>query len=368
MKAKTVNPSLPVILLAILALLAALWGGLVRIGWQLPALQPEIVLAHGALMVSGFLGTLISLERAFALKRRWMFAGPVLSGMAGLAFILGLPLWIGQGLIILGGLVLVGIFIIIMRMHLAFYTVMMALGALTWLGGNLLWLSGWDVYRLVLWWAGFLILTIAGERLELGRILHLSRLVMGLFIAATGIFLAGLILLLFSFNPGSRVAGVGLLAMAIWLLRYDIARRTVRQAGLPRFAAVCLLSGYVWLGTGGIFLILFGGVIAGFRYDAVIHAIFLGFVMSMIFGHAPIIFPSLLGFQIHFRPSLYLQPIFLHLSLIARIAGDLSANSTLRRWGGLFNEIAILIFLGMTIYQVFQSYKGSLNTKREMAT
>lgn len=368
MKAKSANPSFAVILLAIIALLAALWGGLIRLGWRLPPLQPDIVLAHGALMISGFLGTLVSLERAFALKQRWMFAGPVLSGLGGLAFILGLPLWIGQGLILLGSLVLVGIFIVIMRMHLAFYTVIMTLGTLTWLGGNLLWISGWSVYRLVLWWAGFLILTIAGERLELGRILRLSRFVMGLFLAITGVFLAGLILYLFSFNLGSRVIGISLLAMAIWLLRYDIARSTIRRAGLPRFAAVCLLSGYVWLGIGGIFLILFGGVVAGYRYDAVLHALFLGFVISMIFGHAPIIFPSLLNLQIHFRPFLYLQPLFLHLSLIARIAGDLSSNLGLRKWGGLFNEIAILIFLGMTLYQVFQSYKGLRNTRNGIVT
>jgi hypothetical protein len=46
----------------------------------------------------------------------------------------------------------------------------MGIGAVAWLAGNLLWLSGWLVAQIVLWWVAFLILTIAGERLELGRI------------------------------------------------------------------------------------------------------------------------------------------------------------------------------------------------------
>lgn len=54
----------PLMGLGMLALLAALWAGLVRLGWGLPPLRPTLPIAHGPLMVSGFLGTLISLERA----------------------------------------------------------------------------------------------------------------------------------------------------------------------------------------------------------------------------------------------------------------------------------------------------------------
>jgi len=37
----------------------------------------------------------------------------------------------------------------------------------------------------------------------------------------------------------------------------------------------------------------------------------------------------------------------LHVSLIARVIGDLTVNLPLRMWGGLFNVIALLIFLGV---------------------
>lgn len=50
--------------MAILALLAALRAGLMRLGRQLPALTPSLALGRSPLMISGFLGTLITLAKA----------------------------------------------------------------------------------------------------------------------------------------------------------------------------------------------------------------------------------------------------------------------------------------------------------------
>lgn len=81
--------------LGMVALLAALWAGLLRLGWRVPPLRPTLPAAHGPLMISGFLGTLIGLERAVALGRRWTYAGPLLTGLGALALIAGLPGWPG---------------------------------------------------------------------------------------------------------------------------------------------------------------------------------------------------------------------------------------------------------------------------------
>ena len=78
---------LPFVMLAILALLFALWAGLVRIGWTLPS-APDLSAAHGPLMVSGFLGVLIPLERAVAIRQRWMFAVPAAAGLGWIALLL----------------------------------------------------------------------------------------------------------------------------------------------------------------------------------------------------------------------------------------------------------------------------------------
>ena len=335
----------PLMALGMLALLAALWAGLVRLGWNWPPLRPAPAAAHGPLMVGAFLGTVIGVERAVALNRRWTYLGPLLTGLGGLALMLGLPAPIGPLLTTLGSLGLAAVFGLILRLHPAAYTITMAMGVLLWLAGNGLWLAGGPIYTAVYWWAGFLILTIAGERLELNRVLRLSGRVQNLFVAAGGLFLIGLLTSLAAFDVGVRLAGVGMVAIALWLLRYDIARYTVRKAGLTRFIAVCLLAGYGWLVVSGLLALSYGGVSAGFQYDAILHALFVGFVMSMIFGHAPIIFPAVIGRPIPFRTSFYLPLVLLHLSLLLRLLGDLTVWLPARQWGGLLNVVAILLFL-----------------------
>jgi hypothetical protein len=360
MSENSVRIRFPLMALAILALLAAMWGGLLRLGWLWPPLQPSLLIAHGPLMVSGFLGTLIGLERAVALSaplktglnRRWMYAGPLASGIGTLLLVVGVPGWPGPLLMTLGSAGLLAIFIVIIRQQLALYTVTMGLGALAWLIGNGLWLIGWPVHRVVLWWAAFLVLTIAGERLELARILRPSRASFVAFLIVTGLFLVGLVTSTVAYDLGVRLAGLGMIGLALWLLRHDVARHTVRKTGLPRFIAVCLLSGYVWLAAGGTMGVIFGGVAAGPRYDAMLHAIFVGFVFSMIFGHAPIVFPAVLGVPLTFHASFYVPLVLLHLSLVLRVVGDLTLWWTGRQLGGLLNAVAILLFLVNTLRTV----------------
>ena len=350
----------PLMALAMAAMLAALWAGLVRLGWRWPALQPALAMSHGAIMVSGFLGTLIAIERAVALRERWTYIGPAMSGVGALLLILGVRGPAGPLLMTLGSLWLVVVYIVIVRRHPANYTLLMGAGAVALLVGNILWLTGWPVFRLVLWWQAFLILTIAGERLELGRIVRLSENAQVVFLAAVGVYLAGITTSLVSLGSGTRLAGLGMLSLAVWLLRHDIARRTIFKEGLPRFAAICLLSGYAWLGAAGVMGLTFGEVLGGVRYDAFLHAVFLGFVFSMIFGHAPIIFPAIFGVEVRFHRAFYFHLIVLHLSLILRVAGDLMSSPSARLWGGLLNGVAILAFIGMNLFSVLMSRRASL--------
>ena len=340
---------LPLMLMGMLSLLAAFAGGLMRLGWGIPPAFVNLSVLHGPLMISGFLGTLISLERAVALKYRWTYLAPFLTGAGGIILITGLHFPSGVILITLGSLSLVFIFVAIFRLQAALHILIMGLGAFLWFAGNLLWLLGLPVYVVVLWWAGFLVLTIAGERLELSRMLQPSLGSRVSFLVTTLIILSGIVLAGFSFDAGIRLTGAGMIAIALWLFRYDIARRTVRQPGLPRFIALCLLSGYAWLSLSGMMALRYGGIVGGARYDAILHAIFLGFVFVMIFGHAPIIFPAVLGVSISFKPRFYLHLILLHLTLIARVAGDLTGWFPGRQWGGLLNVVAILLFFANTL-------------------
>jgi hypothetical protein len=344
--------------LGVLALLTGLWGGLVRLGWPLPLLHPALAAGHGPLMVCGFLGTLIGVERAIALGTFWPYAAPLLTALGALAFLAGLP---APPLMTLGSLGLVAVFAAIVRRQCALATVTMALGALLWLVGNGCWLVGWPLAQAVQWWSGFLVLTIAGERLELSRMLRLSWLHHGLFLLAVSVLLAGVLLLALGLAHGGQIAGVGTVALALWLLQYDMARRTVRQTGVTRFIAVCLLSGYVWLGVGGVLTWHYAGILAGPYYDAMLHAVFVGFVFAMIFGHAPIIIPALLGrTPSPYHPVLYGPLLLLHTSLLLRVVGDLGGWRPARQWGGLLNALAVLLFLLTLVWVLSRRCSRSL--------
>src|SRR5688572_20290792 len=89
---------------AILALLLGMWAGLMRIGWTLPTFHPTLISLHGPLMVCGFLGVLIGIERAVALSalnsasgqhQYWYFLAPGFTMLGSIALLLRLPVYLG---------------------------------------------------------------------------------------------------------------------------------------------------------------------------------------------------------------------------------------------------------------------------------
>ena len=132
----------------------------------------------------------------------------------------------------------------------------------------------------------------------------------------------------------------------------DVARRTIRQQGLTRYVAVCLLSGYFWLGVAGLLAPGLDGGFDSLRYDAALHALFVGFVFAMVFGHAPVILPAVLKVKLPFRKLFYAPLGVLHLSLLLRLGGDLAGNEGLRAWGGLLNGVTVLGFALLVVASI----------------
>ena len=94
---RTPTPRLPVsrlsfLLLAGVALLAGLDASLVRLGAIAPVTSTSLGTVHGLLMIYGFLGTAICLERAVALqsdgRRAWAYAAPLLTGAGGISTVI----------------------------------------------------------------------------------------------------------------------------------------------------------------------------------------------------------------------------------------------------------------------------------------
>ena len=107
-----------------------------------------------------------------------------------------------------------------------------------------------------------------------------------------------------------------------------------------------MLAGYAWLGVAGAIWTLGGTATSGARYDAVIHAVFLGFTISMIMGHAPVILPAVLRRPLPYSPVLVLPAALLHGSLVVRLwAGDALGSEVAWRWGGVLNIVAVILFV-----------------------
>jgi len=316
--------------LGLLAVLAGLWAALLMLGLDIPTPRPDFAEAHGPLMVLGFLGTLIALERAVAVDVPAGYAVPAAAGVGGLALVLGLPLPVGQVLLGAAGVGLLALYAIAARRQAAFHLAVMAAGAATWVISVGLWLTGWDVGRLVPWLAGFLVLTIAGERLELSRVTRLTRTARTIFTAAVALFTIGTLTAIGAFTLGTRIAGAGLLALAGWLAARDVARRTIRQHGLTRYMATCLLAGYGWLAVAGVLWLRFGMSSEGRAFDAQLHAVFLGFVIGMVMAHAPVIVPAVFRAAVPFRRVFYAHLVLLHAGLVLRVGGDLAERHARR--------------------------------------
>jgi len=345
---------LPLLIMGFISLASGVLAGLSRLGWNVPLPSAQVALLHGPLMICGFVGTVIGLERAVALGYRWAYAGPLLTGLGGIALLLGFSTSTGATAMVLGSAVLFTGTTMIMLRQRELFMVTMVFGAASWLAGNLLWLTGTTVSGVVALWINFLVLTIAGERLELTRFLPPAPVTKKIFAVILVVLMAGGILS--AMGAGTIMYGIGLLSLALWLLRQDIARRTVKQQGLTRFIAVCLLSGYAWLTIGSIMLLAAGGM-PGAVYDAVLHAILIGFVFSMIFGHAPIIFPAVVRVKMPYHWTFYLPLLVLHVSLLIRLAGDGMALPGIRSIGGLLNAVALVFFILGTISSVIRGFR-----------
>lgn len=346
--------SLALLSLGGLSLLAGLSGALVLLGLSLSNVTVHLAGAHGLLMTLGFLGTMIALERAVALGARWGFLAPLGSGLGAVALVVGAPSVVAGALLLAGGLVFVAMYVAFDRIEVALHIRTQAAAAVAWPVATLLWLTGRPVSEIVPWLVAFLVLIIAGERLELSRLGRLTSRARSGFVGAVAVFYVGVVLTLIVPAVGWRVAGAGLLALALWLASHDLARRTVRMTGVTRFIAICLLSGYVWLAVSGLLWVGFGPM-GGLVYDAMLHAVFLGFVMSMVFGHAPVIIPAVLRVPLPYRPRFYGHLALLHASLVIRIVGgDLLGSTALWQLGGVLGVLALLVFVVSSVTAVLQ--------------
>jgi hypothetical protein len=332
--------------LVALSLLAGIAGGLLRAGVALPLLPDsawpgQAVLTHAALMICGFLGTVIGIERAVAVKLRSAFLAPLASGAGGALLLLGQPgpgAWLG----VAAAAIFTAVNIVIVRRQRAAHTWLLLVAAVAWLTGNLLFATGQDSVATLPWWFAFLVMTIAAERLEMTRLMRRRPAAELSLQAVLAALLAGAVWSALAPVAGGLLYGAALALLALWLAVFDIARHTVRAHGLSRYMAVCLLGGYAWLAVAGL---AWAATTLGLPLrDAALHALGLGFIVSMMMGHAPVILPAIARVKLQFGAFFYVPLAVLHLSLLLRLVAGM-AGDPLRSTGALLNAAAIALFV-----------------------
>lgn len=346
--------------LVLLGLLGGISGGWIRLGSPIIPI-PESGVNHGLLMVGGFLGTLISIERAMVMKKKaWLFI-PFLSGISAIFFMIG-QAQAGMIALLAGSLGLSAIMQVQVIRHTHFDSILLYLGAVSWFVGNFF---AWHFGMIAAgssWWIGFLLFTIVGERLELSQFLPVpswSKKALG---ALLGLFFIGLTLPFHGW--GNEVMGLAVLLISVWLLVFDMAKVAARKKAQFRYIGVGLRVGYLWLGAQGLILLLMES--HPLFYDLVLHTFFLGFTFSMIWAHAPIIFPTIFGIrETPYHPILWITWAGFQLTLLGRILSGILGEFELRKIFGVANGYLILIqFILMAVVLVWKIRQKRKNSQK----
>jgi uncharacterized protein (DUF983 family) len=308
-------------------------------GWDLPV--TPVAVRHGAIMVGGFLATLIALEKAIPLKRKIALVVPVISA---LSLLMTLPGYYHTGLffLIAGS---VGLFII----H-AYYLylhprdlsiVLMLIGAGCLIVGNVMLIRTQFYPASFPWWMGFLLFTITAERIELSKFLPVSANAKFLLLSFLALFLLGLLIPFHGI--GKYLSAVAIIGIALWMLRHDVMRIGLKKKGLTRFSSVSLLIANGWLIVNGILLVFMPDT--AYSYDILVHSFFIGYAFAMIFAHGPIILPGVLGITSKpFHPVLYAWLFLVQGSLLFRLIADSLFNIEWRKLSGILSGVGILLY------------------------
>jgi len=330
--------------LILASLVAGISGGLLRAGVGMPWTESRWLGAaavdHAFLMICAFMGSVIAIERAVAVKRPWAFAGPVASASAGALALNGWEPPAAWLAVVAAAAFIVVNSTIVLRQK-ADHTILLLVAAVAWAVGCLLHALGGPAESVIAWWLAFLVLTVAAERLEMTRVMRRRRGAAPALHATVGLMILGAASSDLVPVPGGILYGLSLAGLATWLLTFDIAWRTVRAPGLSRYMALCLLMGYFWLLVAGA---AWAATSVGLPFrDAALHGVALGFVFSMVLGHAPVVLPAIARVKVRYRWLFYVPLALLHGSLALRLLGaPLDASALMK--GAAGNAIAIAVF------------------------
>ncbi|ROL56224.1 hypothetical protein D9V84_08615 [Bacteroidetes/Chlorobi group bacterium Naka2016] len=335
--------------ISIVLMLLAITAGLERGGLHSTNLNLVHPLGnlHFLIFFAGFFGTLLSVESAVGQRKRILFFIPA-------TIILGLILYITTGvwfLFVAGSIAFSIPSIIVYRSRREYITFVLA--CFLFAVGAILYVFNF-YYPSAIAYIYFLVFYILSERLELAKIVGANKRSFRHFLA-NEIIVVGLVFFsVYYAYLALRILGAVVFLLTFWFIRNDLARRTLRSREPAKYSAVAMLFGYFWLAFGNLLFFISPSTFWGEG----IHSITLGFVFSMVFAHAPIIFPNVGMFKFYFSKILYYPLALLHISVATRFVSHIFPK--IKPLALYFNFFAIIFFFAIFIALVVRSKRESI--------
>ncbi|MCL4325701.1 MAG: hypothetical protein M1481_02560 [Candidatus Thermoplasmatota archaeon] len=338
-------------LYAIISFIAGYFIGIFRLfkdnyGYHAIFLNPWYHV-HSFLMIFGFLGGLLMTERIVGTRTLpWQNRFMISLSMISLSIIGLIMLTSGWALSIPFIAITGGIFLFISSSLFTYFIYKLAIlshdyqsfmimaAGTTSLGVSsilaMLYLPVND-YPFILLMLSFPLLFVVGERIELSRFKFVGMNFKKSFILVISwsyVFILSVSASLFykSYSYSILLLTISgfLLLSVIFIVFYmdRVAAVTVKQHRLSRYLYISITIAYIWAIIGIVFFILRSNGVTGF-YDPGIHAIALGFIVTFIFAHGALIFPTLLNKKLNVSKLSYWPLIILTTANVMRIGGDL---------------------------------------------
>lgn len=343
----------------VLPVLLGTYTGLGRAGVQHRFVAADL---HAVIMVFGVVGTLVALERAATLGQRWAALAPALSVVA---------VMVAPGARTAGAVLVVGAGVLTLAVHLASVqgqwqppAVLLGLALLAWVAGAAAWLAGLGPVRPAPLFAVFAVLAVSAACIQESSVEPPVPKGDRAIVVGSSLIAGGGALAVVRPSIGLVGGGLGLIGLAVSLARHARRRGWFPRSDVEHFARTCRRLGHAWLGVAGTMWIAMGAGASGpLLRDAMIHALFLGFVTSMLMAWVagP---PSL---RLPFTRLMWVPLTALHLSVAVRVAADLAGSVGWRETALHGNVAALVGFVVLAGWRGASRRSGWQQDDRRMA-
>jgi hypothetical protein len=159
--------------------------------------------------------------------------------------------------------------------------------------------------------------------------------------------------------PNLTVMGGITLLLVMSIAFYDAALRVSKKQtdGLHKFLKTALMLSYVWLFLGAVAMTASSKISSAIFKDVLFHLIGLGFIFTMILGHAPLILSAALG-KLPPKKAPMIPFLIFQTATTLRILGDFALLKSVPLWqfsgwiSGLIHIISFFAYIATLIFHI----------------